>query len=175
MGVDSSTNSFAYSIFEGDKLVEWGEVNYKGTDFLKRLKYATSVLHASMTREVDLVLIESSVKVGGISTLIKMAYFNGMVLGVVGKGKADLFEVVPTAWQSFIGNKNFTTAEKAALKTQFPGRSAIWYKNKIRELRKDRTRQWVKNTFGRDIESDNITDAIGVGWYGVKEYGPTSK
>ena len=37
MGIDASTNSMAYCIFDGDKVVEYGEIFFTGADLYDRL------------------------------------------------------------------------------------------------------------------------------------------
>ena len=57
---------------------------------------------------------------------------------------------------------------KEEVKKQFPGKSDNWYKNKVRELRKQKTINFVK-TLGIDTESDNVADAVGIAWWGANE------
>jgi hypothetical protein len=77
-------------------------------------------------------------------------------------------EVHPITWQSYIGNKNFTLAEKKAIRDEFPGKSDNWYKGKIRERRKEKTIQFVRS-LGVNTTNDNVADATGIAYYAVKE------
>jgi hypothetical protein len=73
-------------------------------------------------------------------------------------------EIHPITWQSFIGNKNFTKAEKLEIQKKYPGKTANWYKAKGREIRKQKTIDFCKE-LGVVVESDNVADACGIGWY----------
>ena len=77
----------------------------------------------------------------------------------------EVIEVHPLKWQGFINNPNFTKAEKQAVKEEFPGKSEAWYKNKVRELRKQRTINFAK-TLGIETENDNVADSVGIAWWG---------
>jgi hypothetical protein len=77
-------------------------------------------------------------------------------------------EVSPITWQNFIGNKSLSKTEKQAFADQYRGLTTATIKNKIREFRKQRTIDWVQQEFGKTITSDNVADAFGVAWYGVK-------
>lgn len=82
---------------------------------------------------------------------------------------SKVVEVTPIAWQSFIGNKNFTNVEKESVKKDFPGKTKTWYSNKTRELRKQRTMDFFNEEFGVTVKSDNVSDAIGVAWYAANK------
>jgi hypothetical protein len=76
--------------------------------------------------------------------------------------------VAPVSWQSHIGNKNFTNAEKMQVQKDFPGKSASWYKNKIREIRKQRTMNFFNDKFGTSISDNDVGDATGIAYYAYK-------
>lgn len=165
MGVDASSNSFAFSIFEDGQLIEWGEIEFKGDSVFKRLHDGQNKLKGLAKRlQVDLIVFESAVFVNNKKTVVLLAYTFGAVVAALMDSGADVKEVPPITWQNAIGNKALNKDEKAAIQKANPGKSKSWYSNKYREERKDRTRQWVKKTFGLEIESDNITDSIGVGY-----------
>lgn len=166
VGIDCSTQSLAYGVIENGKLVEWDEIQFTGRNIYERLldaRHKTDVLANQLN--VNHVAIEAAVMVRSIKVAIKMAYVFGAVMGSLLNKNIQVHEVAPLTWQSFIGNKTLTRLEKAGIKNMHPGKSKSWYTNSYRELRKDRTRQWVHNTFGQQIESDNITDSIGLAWF----------
>ena len=78
----------------------------------------------------------------------------------------ELDSLMWITWQSYIGNKNYTKAQKDSVKQEFPDHAESWYKNKIRERRKDFTKNYVAN-LGVTTESDNVSDAAGIAWYAV--------
>jgi hypothetical protein len=49
-----------------------------------------------------------------------------------------------------------------------PGKSKSRYTNHYREFRKERTKEWVALNTGVMVESDNVSDAIAIGWYGSR-------
>ena len=55
--------------------------------------------------------------------------------------------------------------EKEKVKLEYPNKSDSWYKNKIRELRKQKTIDFAK-TLGVNTESDNVADSVGIAWWG---------
>lgn len=166
MGLDCSTNSLAFSVFTDDKLVKYGEIFFKGDTVFQRAADARRKMEAlSKEFDVSFVAIEKTIFARSIDTAIKMAYVAGTVISCLVENHAEVVEIAPISWQSGIGNPNLTNAEKAKIKSDYPGKTKTWYQNKGREMRKNRTKQWVEKEFGLDIDSDNITDAIGLGFY----------
>ena len=96
-----------------------------------------------------------------------MAYIFGAIMGELLENGAKVVEVHPITWQSFIGNKNFTNVQKAQVKKDNPNRSDNWIKNHIREMRKQKTLDFVSD-MGVKTNSDNVADAAGIAWYAVK-------
>lgn len=168
MGVDCSTQSFAFSIFDDGVLVQWGEIEFVGKTVFERLadgQAKVSALKSSLV--ADRVMIESAVFVQNKKTVILLAYAFGAIISALVNNGAVVDEANPLLWQRYIGNPPLTRAEKESIVKGNPGKSKSWYSAKYRDFRKNRTRQWVKKKFGLDIESDNITDAIGLGYYGA--------
>lgn len=164
LGIDASSNSFAFSIFEDGQLIRWGEINFKGKTVFARLHDGQNKLRSlSNEFQVDLIVFESAVFVNNKKTVVLLAYVFGALVAALMDSGADVREIPPVTWQNAIGNKRLSKDEKEAIQKAHPGKSKSWYDNKYREARKDKTRQWVYKTYGVLIESDNITDAIGVG------------
>ena len=146
MGIDASTNSIAYCIFEKAVPVEYGEITFDGKDIYARIVDAKRKIKALRSRfDVDFVVIEAAVMVRSATTGLKMAYVFGAIMGELLENGATVVEVHPITWQSFIGNKNFTNAEKAQVKKDNPGRSDNWIKAHIRELRKQKTLDFMSS------------------------------
>lgn len=163
LGIDASTTSFAFCLFEDGRPVRWGEIKFKGASAFERLAYGQRfVKDLSKKLESDLVVFESAVYVQNKKTVILLAYaFGALVAPLVKRGTRGE-EISPLVWQRAIGNKALTKAEKDAIKAEFPGKSKTWYQAKNRELRKGRTMQWVEDTYGITVESDNVSDAIAI-------------
>ena len=54
------------------------------------------------------------------NTGLKMAYIFGAIMGELISDGRKVVEVHPITWQSYIGNKNFTNAEKKQVKDAYP-------------------------------------------------------
>ena len=166
MGIDCSTHSFAFAIIDNGTMVKYGEIFFTGATVFERLNDARHKIQLLMKHfDADFICIEAAVMVRSISVAIKLAYVYGAVMSVLLENKATVVEVTPVAWQSFIGNKNFTKVEKEVLKRDYPGKSASWYTTKSREIRKARTLSWAKDKFGVVTTSDNVGDSCGVAFY----------
>ena len=165
MGLDCSTNSLAFSVFNDDKLIKYGEILFKGDTVYHRAADARRKMEGLRNEfDISFVAIEKTIFAKSVDTAIKMAYVAGTVISCLVEDHAEVVEIAPISWQSAIGNPNLTPTEKAKIKTDYPGKSKNWYQQKGREIRKQKTKNWVKNQFGLMIDSDNVTDAIGVGW-----------
>jgi Holliday junction resolvasome RuvABC endonuclease subunit len=168
LGIDASTNSFAFCLMHEKTAVKWGEVTFDGADVYERILDAKKKIHSFKNElDFDFVVMEAAISVKSVATGIKMAYVFGTIMSELLEDNIKVLEVHPIAWQSFINNKNFTKAEKQAVKDEFPNKSENWIKNKIREKRKQKTINWVKDTYGINIESDNVADAFGIAYYVV--------
>ena len=169
LGIDASTNTIAFCLMDGKTPIKWGEINFTGSDVYDRILDAKRKVKAFKSElDYDYVVLEAAVMVRSAQTGLKMAYVFGAILGELIEDGVDVKEVHPITWQSYIGNKNFTTAEKKKLRVDFPDKSDNWYKNKTREIRKQRTISFVES-IGVKTTNDNVADATGIAWYAVNE------
>jgi len=169
LGVDASTNSIAFCLMDGKTPIKWGEIMFTGSTIYDRILDAKRKVKAFRSElDYDYVVLEAAVMVRSAQTGLKMAYVFGAILGELLNDGVDVKEIHPITWQSYIGNKNFNNAEKAKVREDFPNKSDNWYKGKIRELRKQRTINFVKS-IGVDTSSDNVGDAAGLAWFAVNE------
>lgn len=164
MGIDASSNSFAYSIFVDEELVEWGEIYFSGKTVFERLHNGQDKLRSLSDRfDVDLICFESAVFVRNKKTVVLLAYTFGALVAALMDSGAEVKEIPPITWQYAIQNKPLTKAEKEDIQKGTPGKSKSWYDNKYREERKRRTMRWVEDNYGVTVDSDNISDAIALG------------
>lgn len=167
LGIDASTRSVAFCLFEDKKVIKYGEVFFDGGDVYERILDAKR-----KTREIakifksDFVAIEAAVMVRSANTGLKMAYTFGTIMGELIEDGRKVYEIHPITWQSYIGNKNFTKDQKLEIQNKYPGKTANWYKAKVREIRKQKTIDFCKN-LKVFTDSDNVADACGIGWYAV--------
>ena len=167
LGIDASTRSVAFCLFENKKPIRWGEVFFEGGDVYERILDAKRKVNAiAKTFPSEFVAIEAAVMVRSANTGLKMAYIFGAIMGELINDGRKVVEVHPITWQSFIGNKNFTNAQKEEVKNKYPGKSTNWYKAKIREIRKQKTIDFCKD-LSIYTDSDNVADAVGIAWYAV--------
>jgi len=169
LGIDASTNSFAFCLMNKDKAVKWGEITFQGADVYERILDAKNKIKSfKHTLDFDFVVIEAAISVKSVATGMKMAYVFGAIMGELLSDNVEVVEVHPITWQSYIGNKNYTKAEKDAIRAEFPDKSDNWIKGKIRERRKQRTIDFARN-LGIQTESDNVADSAGIAWYAINE------
>jgi len=169
LGIDASTNSFAFCLMNGKTPIKWGEITFEGQDIYERILDAKRKIKAFKNElDTDFVVIEAAISVKSVHTGMKMAYVFGAIMGELLSDNVEVKEVHPITWQSYLGNKNFTKAEKLAIKNEFPDKSDNWIKAKIRERRKGKTIAFV-SSLGVTTTSDNVADAAGIAWYAVNE------
>lgn len=168
IGIDASTNSLAFAVFENGKPIKCGEVTFDGATVFERLadaKKKTQALVKSGVLRGDYVAIESAIMVRNIQTAIDLAYVYGAIIGELMAFNPQVHKVAPISWQSGIGNPNLKKAEKDAIQTEHPGKSKTWYANKGREIRKGRTLEIARRYFIISDSSDNVGDAVGLALY----------
>jgi Holliday junction resolvasome RuvABC endonuclease subunit len=166
LGLDASTNSLAFCLFANGYPVKWGKIEFEGADIFEKLVDAKIKVHAMLDYlKSDYIAMEGAVLVRSPDAVIKLSYVYGAVLAELMTTGSKVTTISPTAWQAKIGNKNPTKAEKDQLKKEFPGYADSWYKNKMRNIRKQRTATWAKSSFNIDVEDFDVADAIGIAYY----------
>jgi len=165
IGIDASTNSLAFAIFEGEKPIRCGEVKFNGSSVPERLvdaKRKTKALVDAGILKADYIAIEAAIMVRNIQTAIDLAYVYGAIIGELMEFNPKVEKIAPISWQSGIGNPNLKKAEKEKIQSDFPGKSKSWYSNKGREIRKQRTLKIAQEYFVIPDNSDNVGDAVGI-------------
>lgn len=171
MGIDASTMSMAFCLMSDQKVIQYGEIFFHGDNVFERAVDANKKIKAlKESIDYDMIAIESAIIVNSVVVGIKMAYVFGAIVAELCRDGAPIIEVKPLAWQSYIGNKAWTAAQKAELKKNNPKKSVSWLKAEMRKQRKQATIDYFNNKYGTKIESDNVADAFGVAYYvsGVK-------
>ena len=174
MGIDCSTHSLAFTIFYNRRPERWGKINFNGADVFARIHDAGLKTKAFVELEdinVDYIAMESAImaKVQNPDVTIKLAYVYGAVLSELMRVHTKVITVKPSEWQNFIGNKNFTKAEKEQLRLDYPGYSASWYTNKTREIRKQRTMDYFNDKWPHMNLTDNdVGDSAGIAYWAYK-------
>ncbi len=166
LGIDASTNSVAFCLLENNKPVKWGKINIKGNDIYEKI-YDAKVKVSAMLDEInsDYIAVEGAVLVRSPDAVIKLSYVYGVVIAELMSTGAKVITISPTAWQSHIGNKNPTKDEKSKIRLENPGYAESWYKNKLREMRKQRTVDYFNKKYNLSIADFDVADSFGIAYY----------
>ena len=166
LGIDASTNSIAFCLMENDKPLKWGKIEFTGSDIYEKIYDAKVKVHAMLNElKSDYIAVEGAVLVRSPDAVIKLSYVYGVVISELMSTGARVITISPTAWQAYIGNKNPTKAEKEQLKLANPGYADSWYKNKMRQIRKQRTVDYFNNKYSLQLEDFDVADAFGIAHY----------
>lgn len=170
LGIDASTNSVAFCLFSNNVPVKWGKIEFTGADIYEKILDAKIKMNKMLDYlKSDYIAVEGAVLVRSPDAVIKLSYVYGTVISELMTTGAKVTTISPTAWQAKIGNKNPTKAEKEALRVENPGYADSWYKNKMRNIRKQRTVDWAKNKFGIELDDFDVADSVGIAYYANEE------
>ena len=166
LGIDASTNSFAFCLIENNIPVKWGKIEFTGSDIYEKI-YDAKIKTRAMLKELscDYIAIEGAVLVRSPDAVIKLSYVYGVIIAELMSTGASVIAISPTAWQAFIGNKNPTKDEKQAIRVKHPGYADSWYKTQLRNMRKQRTVDYFNNKYGLSITDFDVADAFGIAHY----------
>jgi hypothetical protein len=172
--IDASTNSLAYATFYGGHLKEVGKINFEGKDIYEKVIDAGRKSRALFEHmiNVDAIVIEHTVFMNSPKTAADLALVQGALLGAAGQsGIRIIGKVAPITWQNFIGNKKISKDEKLYIRSQKPGKSESWYKSFERDLRKQRTINFINIQYDKAITDNDVADACGIGHWAIKNWG----
>jgi Holliday junction resolvasome RuvABC endonuclease subunit len=168
MGIDSSTNSLAFAVFKKEELVKYGKIYFTGSTSYERLADSQKkIIALASDFDVDYIAIEKAIMVRSTGVAIKLGMAVGVIIASVLKPGTKVVEVAPITWQAFIGNTNYSAKKKGEVKKAYPGKSASWYRNHIREERKQYTIDYFNKKFGLDNDDNDVSDAMGIAWFAV--------
>jgi len=166
IGLDCSTNSIAFAIIDGGRLVKWGEIDLTGRTVYDRALDARRKVDALAAEfDADFACIESAVMVRSIQVAIRMAYVIGNVIASLLAIGVQVYEAKPLEWQAAIGNPILKKIEKDVIIKANPGKTKSWYQNACRVYRKQRTMDFVLKKYGVRLLSDNVGDSVGLADY----------
>jgi Holliday junction resolvasome RuvABC endonuclease subunit len=171
--IDASTNSLAYATFDDEHLKEVGKIKFEGKDIYEKVIDAgrkSKELFKHIVN-VDAIVIEHTVFMNSPKTAADLALVQGALLGAAGQsGIRIIGKVAPITWQNFIGNKKISKDEKLYIKSQNPGKSESWLKSYERELRKQRTINFINIQYDKTINDNDVADACGIGHWAIKNW-----
>ena len=169
LGIDASTNSIAFCLMENDVPLKWGKINIAGNDIYEKI-YDAKVKMSVMLDELksDYIVVEGAILVRSPDAVIKLSYVYGVVIAELMSTGAKVITISPTAWQAYIGNKNPTKDEKAAIRLKSPGYADSWYKTQIRNMRKQRTVDYFNKKYRLSLDDFDVADSFGIAHYANK-------
>jgi len=169
LGIDASTNSVAFCLMENDKPLKWGKIEFTGSDIYEKIYDAKVKMHVMLDElKSDYIAVEGAVLVRSPDAVIKLSYVYGVVIAELMSTGAKVITISPSAWQAYIGNKNPTKDEKSGIRLSNPGYADSWYKNKLRNMRKQRTVDYFNNKYGLSLSDFDVADAFGIAHYANK-------
>jgi hypothetical protein len=100
-----------------------------------------------------------------------LALVQGALIGAAGQsGIRIIGKVAPITWQNFIGNKKISKDEKLFLRSQNPTTSESWHKTNEREIRKQRTINFINIQYNKTITDNDVADACGIGHWALSNW-----
>jgi hypothetical protein len=154
---------------ENDKPLKWGKVEFTGSDIYDKIYDAKVKVHAMLNElKSDYIVVEGAVLVRSPDAVIKLSYVYGVVIAELMSTGAKVITISPTAWQAYIGNKNPTKDEKEAIRVKNPGYAESWYKNKLRNMRKQRTVDYFNDKYNLLLDDFDVADSFGIAHYANK-------
>jgi Holliday junction resolvasome RuvABC endonuclease subunit len=173
IGIDASTKSLAFCVFYNRRPIKWGKINFEGATVYERIADAHPKVRALADEfDADFVCLEGAILANNrnVQVTIDLSLMYGAILSILLRGRAKVVQVKPLEWQNFIGNKTLSAVEKAKLKKDFPDKSASWYSNKSREIRKQRTMDFINNKWPHmNITDNDVGDACGIAYHSYYE------
>jgi Holliday junction resolvasome RuvABC endonuclease subunit len=166
LGIDASTNSVAFCLMENDNPIKWGKIEFTGSDIFEKIYDAKNKMNAMLNElKSDYIVVEGAILVRSPDAVIKLSYVYGVVIAELMSTGASVITISPSSWQAYIGNKNPTKEEKAAIRIKNPGYADSWYKNQLRNMRKQRTVDYFNNKYKLDLSDFDVADAFGIAHY----------
>lgn len=168
LGIDASTASVAFCLIEDGKITKIGKMPIEGMTIYDKVKDAgTKAKALKKITNAEYIAIEQAIMVRSADAGLKIAMIVGALLTNLLDKETEVVTITPIQWQSFIGNKNFTKADKEAVKRQHPGKGDAFIKSEIRKIRKQKTMDFFKK-FGISVDDNDIGDACGIAYYVYK-------
>lgn len=174
--IDASTNSLAFALFDTTQktLGTVGKIKFEGNGTYEKVMDAGKKVKAFLDfyGGFEAIVIEHTVFMNSPKTAADLALVQGAILGAAGQaGTKIIGKVAPITWQNYIGNKKISKDEKLFIRSQNPGKSESWLKSYERELRKQRTINFINIQYDRNIIDNDVADACGIGHWAINNWG----
>ena len=171
--IDASTNSLAFALFVNNDLNSIGKIHFDGNNTYEKVMDAGKKVKAffDIYGGFEAIVIEHTVFMNSPKTAADLALVQGAILGSAGQsGTKVIGRVSPITWQNYIGNKKISKEEQLLIRAQNPGKSISWYKSYERNIRKERTINFININYDRTITDNDVADACGIGHWAVKNW-----
>ena len=171
--IDASTNSLAFAVFDKKELKEIGKINFEGENIYLKVGDAAKKTKAyfETIMKADAIVIEHTVFMNSPKTAADLALVQGALLGAAAMSGIDIVgRVSPITWQNYIGNKKISKDERAIIAVRNPGKSLSWYKTFERNLRKQRTIDFIEFQYKKIITDNDVADACGIGHWAISNW-----
>lgn len=166
LGIDASTNSIAFCLMQDDVPLKWGKINLVGEDIYEKIYDAKNKMSIMLNElKSDYIVVEGAILVRSPDAVIKLSYVYGVVIAELMSTGAKVITISPSSWQAYIGNKNPTKDEKSAIRLASPGYADSWYKNQLRNMRKQRTVDYFNKKYSLEISDFDVADSFGIAHY----------
>jgi hypothetical protein len=154
---------------ENDVPLKWGKINLVGQDIYEKIYDAKKKMSLMLEElKADYIVVEGAILVRSPDAVIKLSYVYGVVIAELMASGASVITIPPSSWQAYIGNKNPTKAEKDAIRIKNPGYAESWYKNQLRNMRKQRTADYFNAKYNLLIDDFDVADSFGIAHYANK-------
>jgi Holliday junction resolvasome RuvABC endonuclease subunit len=138
---------------ENDIPIKWGKIEFTGSDIYEKIYDAKLKMHAMLDQlKADYIVVEGAILVRSPDAVIKLSYVYGVVIAELMSTGASVITISPSSWQAYIGNKNPTKDEKAAIRLKNPGYADSWYKTQLRNMRKQRTVDYFNKKYKLSLD-----------------------
>ena len=166
LGIDASTSSIAFCLMENNVPLKWGKIDLVGQDIYEKI-YNAKVRMRLMLEDLssDYIAVEGAILVRSPDAVIKLSYVYGVVIAELMSTGAKVITISPSSWQAYIGNKNPTKDEKSAIRLANPGYADSWYKNQLRNMRKQRTVDYFNKKYNLSLSDFDVADSFGIAYY----------
>ena len=173
--IDASTNSLAFAFYTYKKLTQYGKINFEGKDIYQKCIDAAKKTQSLFNLDIfsnSSIVIEHTVFMNSPKTAADLAMIQGSIIGSAGvAGIEQMGKVSPITWQNYIGNKKMTKEEQLLIRLNNPDKSQAWYKNYERNIRKQRTINFININYDKKIDDNDVADACGIGHWALNNWG----
>lgn len=160
IGIDASTRATGYGVFDGVKLIDYGLIKPKGSDWREKIKKEWEPLCNLIDKyKPDKLYIEDVPKKPGSATLIKLGAVQGTMLALSACKNIPIDFLLPTDWRRSLGLYDGT---REGLKSETLKKKAIDMANEKFNL----DLLWVAPKSTRN--DDDIAEAILIAYSQIK-------